>query len=58
MSPDRWAELEAEFGQLTKKEMRQGWHFGPDFDFLLTQGEQVDEQERCAFCGFDRRKVK
>jgi len=43
--------------RLTVEEMRDGWHFCVDFDYGLTQGEQVDKQGRCAWCGFDKRRV-
>jgi hypothetical protein len=43
--------------RLTLAEMREGWHFCTEFDLRLTQGEQIDNQGRCAWCGFDRRRV-
>lgn len=43
--------------RLTFREMRHGWHFCIEFDFLCTPGEQLDKQGCCAFCGFDKRKV-
>lgn len=43
---------------LTKEEMKEGWHFCIEFDYLLTQGEEIDEQGRCEFCEFDKRLVK
>lgn len=42
---------------LTTEEKKEGWHFCIEFDQLLTQGEEIDEQGRCAFCQFDKRKV-
>lgn len=58
MKQVRWWFLERHpHARLTHAEMRQGWHFCSEFDFGLTQGEQLDEQRRCAWCGFDRRRV-
>jgi hypothetical protein len=58
LSDDRYRRLDAEDGSLTIEEMRDGWHFCPEFDLLLTQGEERDGDGRCAFCGFDAREVK
>ncbi len=48
--------------RLTKEELAQGWHFCPDFDQDLLdcqgkEGEDGDEQGRCNWCGFDKRKI-
>lgn len=42
---------------LTIEEMRQGWHFCDEFDYLLTTGELMREDGVTCFCGFDCRKV-
>lgn len=56
----RWRQLELgpDGQKLTLEERQDGWHFCIEFDCGLTQGEQIDEEGRCAWCGFDKRKVK
>lgn len=59
MTVERFRRLE--FGppgqKLTRAEQREGWHFCVEFDEGLTTGEQLDDEGRCAWCGFDKRKV-
>jgi hypothetical protein len=56
MTNERFNQLERDpEAQLTLDELRAGWHFCPEFDEGLTQGEQLDDEGRCAWCGFDRR---
>lgn len=57
MTDERYRELDASDGPLTIEEQREGWHFCREFDLLLTQGEQRDEEGRCVFCGFDGRMI-
>jgi hypothetical protein len=57
MKRARMQHLERIGGHLTLAELRDGWHFCPEFDEGLTQGEQLDEHGRCAWCGFDKRRV-
>ncbi len=58
MTPQRIAELERDpHAKLTREERQDGWHFCYEFDEMLTQGEMVDAEGRCAFCGFDKHLV-
>lgn len=58
MNRERQRELDESGEKLTPEEMREGWHYCPDFDELLTQGEIFsDEEEMTCICGFDRRAV-
>ena len=58
MTNERYLDLETNLDRrLTVEEMRDGWHFCMEFDYLLTQGEERDEFGRCVFCEFDGRKV-
>lgn len=59
MSRERQRELEeSEDAQLTSEEKKNGWYFCIEFDDMLTPGEEVTEEGACAFCGFDKNKVK
>lgn len=53
MKRERWEELERTGAKLEPEERRAGWHYCPEFDYLLTQGELRDEDGSCSFCGFD-----
>lgn len=58
MTNDRFSSLERDpDARLTREEMREGWHFCTELDLGLTQGEQIDGDGRCAWCGFDKRRV-
>ena len=39
MSQQRYNELDANGGTLTPAEQAEGWHYCPEFDFMLTMGE-------------------
>lgn len=47
MSMDRYMKLQLQGGKLTEKEMRAGWHFCPDWDEMLTQVCDRDEEGEC-----------
>ncbi len=52
MTTERYLELDRdEETHLTASELAEGWHFCPEFDGLLTQGECKDEQGIC-ICKF------
>jgi len=54
MTNTRRRELErVEGARLTPTEQREGWHFCPEFDEDLIQGEDTPGQVRCGWCGFD-----
>jgi hypothetical protein len=57
MTNERFKQVDRDHGTLTLEEMRDGWHFCPEFDQLLTQGEERDAEGRCVFCEFDGRKL-
>ena len=42
MSQERFNELDANGGTLTPAEQAAGWHYCPEFDFMLTMGEGPD----------------
>lgn len=47
MNPNRWIELEkSQTKELTEEEILEGWHFCPDWDFMLV-GPKMLEQEYC-----------
>jgi hypothetical protein len=54
---ERHRELERAGTGLTLEERQAGWHFCHEYDGGLTPGEQLDDEGRCAWCGFDGRKV-
>jgi hypothetical protein len=58
MTPERLKKLHRGEGCLLVEEMAEGWHYCQDFDQELTTGEELDSEGRCAWCGFDRRKVR
>ncbi len=58
MDEARYRQLDRDSGHLTVEEQRDGWHFCPEFDQLLTQGEERDAEGRCVFCEFDGREVR
>lgn len=53
----RYRQVDSDEARLTREERVDGWHFCPEFDDLLTQGEERDEQGRCVFCGFDGKRL-
>jgi hypothetical protein len=53
MPAKRWLELSKHGGKLTLAEQRSGWHFCPEYDEELTQGEERRDDGSCAWCGFD-----
>jgi len=55
MTKDRILALEAGKAKLNEEELRQNWHFCPDFDYGLTQGEQRTDEGACDWCGYDWR---
>lgn len=57
MLESRWLLLSKEGGTLTEAEQRDGWHFCPEFDEELTQGEERNEDGSCAWCRFDGGKA-
>jgi hypothetical protein len=43
MNADRWLELETNpDAKLTKEEVAEGWHFCPDWDFMLIHQHQPE----------------
>jgi hypothetical protein len=55
VNKDRYQQLTMdESTRLTEEELQEGWHFCPEFDFLLTQGEGPEQVlgEPCVYCGF------
>lgn len=47
MSPERYKALDADpEGVVTEEEFAQGWHFCPDWDWLLV-GPGMPEEEGC-----------
>ena len=58
MTNERYRQLElTPDATLTLEEMKEGWHFCIEFDYLTTQGEILHEDGITCICGFDRRKV-
>lgn len=49
----RWWAISRGTADLTAEEMTGGWHFCPEFDEDLTQGEEWDTQGRCNWCGYE-----
>lgn len=48
MTPERYRELNsAASGTLTAEEMRAGWHFCPDWDFLLINPSEPEGESCC-----------
>lgn len=58
MTDERYMHLERTGEALTREERAEGWHYCVEYDLGLTQGEQIDDEGRCAWCGFDGRKFK
>ena len=52
MTPDRMRQLNSpESDSLTADEMRQGWHFCPDWDFMLVNVNDTEGEGACCTCG-------
>jgi hypothetical protein len=55
MTNERYRQLsEDQDSKLTDEEVKEGWHFCPDFDFLLTQGELFNDDGVTCICGFNK----
>ncbi len=48
MFMDKWIELNNITGGLTEAEIKQGWHFCPDWDFLLISPDSKEGE--CCTC--------
>lgn len=58
MSDARWRFVELDIeAKLTIQERQEGWHFCDEWDGMLTQGEERNDDGSCAHCKFDGRKV-
>lgn len=58
MSQTRYHQLNSkESGQLTAEEMERGWHFCPDWDFLLTNNHDP-EGEHCTCPDWTQQEVE
>lgn len=52
MTPQRYAEIELDCNaQLTQEEREQGWHFCPDWDYMLVGPETPAELQGCCCKG-------
>lgn len=50
MTPERWQELmDDQASRLTPEEVGEGWHFCPDWDFLLI-GPGMEIELKCCTC--------
>ena len=51
MDQDRYKEIEADHAtKLTVKEMREGWHFSPSWDFMLVNMNDKEGEVSCCYC--------
>lgn len=51
MTPERMQVLNSrESDKLTAQEMREGWHFCPDWDFLLVNMNDQEGEGQCCCC--------
>ncbi len=51
---EQWWKISRGTAELTPAEMTVGgWHFCPEFDEDLTQGEEWETQGRCNWCGYE-----
>lgn len=50
ITPERYEKLMSEELELTTEEIASGWHFCPEWDFLLTKPSE--EEPRKCLCGF------
>ena len=42
MTKERYNQLDSGQGSLTYEELNEGWHFCPDWDFMLVREGEVD----------------
>ena len=47
MNKQRYIELDRDGGKLTQEEMREGWHYCPEWDYMLTNYNDK-EGETCS----------
>lgn len=45
MTPERYAELDLKNARLTQEEVNEGWHFCPDWDFMLVNKKDPESEE-------------
>lgn len=57
MTPDRYRMLDREGGRLTKEEMAAGWHYCPEWDYMLTNYND-EEGETCTCVPWEHKEIE